>query len=199
MAFISGKQEQQWTQPVNREELPELSVFMTRAHTVCTLWAFALFSLVLPSVKSDYHCNPIEVQRSSTTEAEQYLGVMPSSKASCCRKFPQHCERFSFFLIKRGNDGRMLWAAAVPVMLLLSGASSHSPQLTPLPSKGSLQGHAARAGCSSGGVWLPTVGQATASSKLAVLRRGKFIINVFLFFFFLSCSRKQFMKMQMLW
>lgn len=125
VAFINGKHEQQWTQPVNREELPELSVFMPKADTVFTLWAFALFSHVLPSVKSDYHCDPTEVQRSSTREAEQYLGVMPSSKASCCRKCFHITVKCSlFFLIKHGNDGRMLWAAVVPMILLLSKASA---------------------------------------------------------------------------
>lgn len=87
VAFINGKQERQWVQPVSREELPELSAFMTRADTVCTLWGFALLSRVLPLVKSDYHWNRIEVQRFSTTKAEQYLGVMPSSKTLCCRKY----------------------------------------------------------------------------------------------------------------
>lgn len=99
--------------------------------------------------------------------------------------FPHYCERFSFFLIKCGNDGRMLWAAAVPmILLLLSRASSQLTSADPSVQQGEPEGDAARAGCSSGGVWLPTVGQATTSSKLTVLRRSTLIINVFLIFFF---------------
>jgi len=71
-----------------------------------------------------------------------------------------YCERFSFFLIKDGNDSSTLQAAAVTlgsaIHLLLSTAFSHFSL-----EKGKMQGDAVALGCSSDGVRLPTVGQAT--------------------------------------
>lgn len=163
---------------------------MTRTDTVCTVWAFALFRLVLPSVKSDYHWNPIEFQRSSTTEAEQRFAFQQSLMLQ--EIFPHYCERFSFLLIKCCNDSRMLWAAVVP-MIVSSPVIKSIQQFTSADPSAQHRGSAGR--CCQGWLqlWGCLVANSGAGSNLQEADSAKeeytyhYCVSK-LFFFFLSSA-----------
>ena len=120
--------------------------------------------------------------------------------------FLRHCERFSFFLIKGGNNGSMLWAAALPLVstihLLLSTAFSRFTLTdSPMRGKGKLPGDAAARGCRlqlRGRLIASTGSGSKNSSGLNSAKEKCNYRNCVSKFLFHSFSRRQSTEMQML-